>query len=138
MKKGSKEVVKRRSFEMAPLARRSIGYFTEDRCAAGAGCGRQVRRAPVKCFIGEKGKGKSLLGVFGNAKTPRGQNFDAGKGGGKLSEDQGIVRATAGNNELLNSRFVQNETVQRIDDRERGEDGGYADKIVGLGALAAA
>src|SRR5216683_6224984 len=130
--------MKRRDLAYGPLARRSIGYFTEDCWAAGAGCGGKVRGALVKGFVGEKGKGKSLLGVFGNAKTPRGQDFDAGKGGGKLSEDQGIVRATAGNDELVNFRFGQNETVQRIDNRECGEDRGCADEVVGLGAMAAA
>ena len=71
---------------MKRLARRGIGYFTEDRRAASAGCGRQVRGALVKCFVGEKGEGQSFLGVFGNAETPRGQDFDAGKGGAKLGE----------------------------------------------------
>src|SRR5712692_356028 len=130
--------MKIRTFEVGRSARRSIGYFTEDCWAAGAGCRRQVRRALVKSFVGEKGKGKSFLGVFGNAETRRGQDFDAGKGGGKLSEDQGIVRATAGNNELVNFRFGQNETVQRIDDRECCEDRGCADEIVGPGAMASA
>ena len=34
--------MRRRNFEIVWLARRSIGYFTEDRWAAGAGCGGQV------------------------------------------------------------------------------------------------
>src|SRR6266513_5427231 len=89
--------MRRRNFEIVWLARRSIGYFTEDRWAAGAGCGGQVRRALVKCLVGEKSEGKGFLGIFGNAKTYRGQDFDAGKCGGELGEDQRIVRATAGN-----------------------------------------
>src|SRR5260370_16606543 len=57
--------------------------------------------------------------------------------GGKLREDQGIVRAATGNNELLNCRFAQNEAVQRVDDRKRGENCGGANEIVGLGAMVA-
>ena len=72
--------------ERRRLARWGIGDFPEDRQATGAGCGRQVRGALVKCFVGEKGEGQSFLGVFGNAETPRGQDVDAGKGGGKLGE----------------------------------------------------
>src|SRR6202045_2323282 len=115
---------------MEKLAGRGIGYFTEDRWAAGAGCGGQVRGALVKCFVGEKGEGKGFLGFFGNAETRRGQDFDAGKGGEKLGEDQRIVRATAGNDELVNFRFGGDETVQGINDREGGEDCGCADGMV--------
>ena len=96
---------------MERLARRSIRYFTEDCRAAGAGCGRQVPWPLVECFVGQQRKGESFLGVFGNAETGRGQDFDAGKGGGKLSDDQRIVGATAGNDELVNLRFWKDETV---------------------------
>ena len=101
---------------MERLARRGIGDFTEDCGAAGAGCGGQVRGPLVKCFVGDKSEGKGFLGIFGNAQTPRGQDFDVGKCGGKLREDQGIVRATSGNDELVNLRLGQDETVQGIDD----------------------
>src|SRR5947208_715807 len=130
--------MRRQNFEIVWLARRSIGYFTEDRWAAGAGCGGQVRGALVKCLVGEKGEGKGFLGTFGNAETYRGQDFDAGKCGGELGEDQRIVRATAGNDELVNLGFGRDETVQGIDDRECGEDGGCADEVVWLGAIASA
>src|SRR5467141_3053763 len=115
-KKEILEESKARQGWMERLARRSIGYFTEDRRAAGAGCGGQVRGALVKCFVRQQSEGKGFLGIFGNAETPRGQDFNAREGGGKLREDQRIVRATAGNDELVNFRFGQNETVQCIDD----------------------
>ncbi len=95
----------RRDFEKERLARRSIGYFTEDRGAARAGCGRQVRGALVKCFVGQKRKGEGFLGVLRNAQSRRGQDFDAGQSSGELTEDQRIVRPAAGNNELVNFRF---------------------------------
>src|SRR2546426_2488874 len=44
------------------------------------------------------------------------------------------MSATAGNDELVNFRFGQNETVQRIDDREGGENCRCTDEIVRLGA----
>src|SRR6266550_1372469 len=128
--------MRRQNFEIVWLARRSIGYFTEDRWAAGAGCGGQVRGALVKCLVGEKGEGKGFLGTFGNAETYRGQDFDAGKCGGELGEDQRIVRATAGNDELVDRRFGRDEAIQGIHDRECGEDCGCADEVVGLGAIA--
>src|SRR6267143_2356743 len=130
--------MRKRNFERVWLARRGIGYFTEDCRAAGAGCGRKICGALVKCFVSEKGKGKGFLGAFGNAKTRRGQNFDAGKSGGELGKDQRIVRATTGNDELVDLCFGRDETVQGIDDRECGGDCGCADEIVGLGAIASA
>src|SRR5467141_760832 len=123
---------------MERLAGRGIGYFTEDRWAAGAGCGGQVRGALVKCFVGEKGEGEGFLGAFGNTETYRGQDFDAGESGGKLADDQRIVRATTGNDELVDLRFGRDEAIQGIDDRECGEDCGCADEIVRLGAIASA
>src|SRR5882762_2507848 len=137
-KKEILEESKARRGWMERLARRGIGYFTEDRQAAGAGCGGQVRGALVKCFVGQQSEGKGFLGIFGNAETPRGQDFDAGKCGRKLCKDQRITGATAGNDELVNFRFGDDETIQCIDDRECGEDCGCADEIVGLGAMAAA
>src|SRR5260370_26523183 len=53
---------------MERLARRSIGYFTEDRGAAGAGCGGEDRRALVRGFVGERGKGQGFVGIVGNAE----------------------------------------------------------------------
>ena len=123
---------------MERLARRSIGDFTEDCRAAGTSCGRKVRGALVKCFVGKQGEGECLLGIFGNADMGRGQDFDAGKGSGKLRENQRIVRAAARHNELVNVRLGKDETVQSIDDRECRKDRGCANEIVGLGTMAAA
>lgn len=103
--------MKIRDFANERLARRSIGYFTEDRCAAGASRGRQARRALVKRFVGEQGECESFLGMFGNAKARGRQDLNAGKSGRKLGEDQRIVGTAAGNDELVNSCFGQNETV---------------------------
>src|SRR6266403_1942155 len=46
---------------MERLARWGIGYFTEDRWAAGAGGGRQVRGALVKCFVGQQAEGEEFF-----------------------------------------------------------------------------
>jgi len=92
----------------------------------------------VKRLVREKGKGECLLGVFGNTKSGRGQNFDAGKRGGELRKDQRIERATARNDELVNFRFAQNETIQGVNDRERGENGHGPNEVVRFGAMAPA
>src|SRR6266481_2789240 len=97
--------------ESGPLARRSIRDFTENCWATGARCGSKVRRALMKCFVGQQRKGEGFLGVFRNTQPRRGQDFDAGQGGRELSEDQRVARAAAGNNELLDFRLRQNETV---------------------------
>jgi len=65
----------------------------------------------VKRFVGQKRKCESFLGIFGNAQPGRGQDFDPGKRSGKLGKDQRIVRATAGNNQLVDLRLAQNETI---------------------------
>src|SRR3989449_3214270 len=130
--------MKSRDLERVPLTRRSIGYFTEDCGATRAGCRGKVRGTLMKCLVSQKRESESFLGVFRNAQSRRRQDFDAGKGGGNLGENQGIVRATTGNNQLVNFRFWQNETIQCIDDRERREDCGRAGAIVRLGAMAAA
>src|SRR5437879_10829062 len=127
-----------RDLKAVPLARRSIGYLTEDCGAAGASCRRQVRRALVKRLISKQGKGERFLSIFGNAETRREQDFDAGKRSGELSENQRIVRATAGHNELVNFRLGQHEAAQGMDDRERGEDCSRADELVRPGAMVAA
>ncbi len=106
------------------------------RCgAAGASCGGKVRGTLVKRFVGEKRKGEGLLGIFGDAKSRRGQNLDPRKCSGELGEDQRIVGATAGYNKLVNFCFAQHETVQRVDDRESGEDCRGTNEVVGLGAM---
>ena len=90
----------------------------------------------MKRFVGKQGEGVGFLGVFGNAETRRGKDFDAWKHGGKLSEDHRIMRTTSGNDELANICFGQHETVQRINHGERGKNCRRADEIVGLGAIA--
>ena len=55
-----------------------------------------------------------------------------------MGKNQRIVRATAGNNQLVDFRFAQNETIQGLNDRERGENGRSANEIVRCGAIAQA
>lgn len=92
----------------------------------------------MKRFVGEQSKREGFLGSFRNAETRRGQNFDARKGSGELRKDQRVVRATAGDDELVNFRFWQNETVQGINDRKSRKNCRGADEIVWLGAMAPA
>src|SRR5216683_826134 len=99
--------MKTQDLEKEQSARRGIGDFTEDCGTACACCGGKVRGALMKRFVSQNCKRKSFLGVLGNAKTGRGQDFNARKGGGELGEDQRIVRATAGNDELVNFCFGQ-------------------------------
>ncbi len=89
----------------------------------------------MKRFVGQYCKRECFLGVYRDAKSRRGQDLDPRKCSGELGEDQRIVGATAGNNELVNFCFGQNEAVQSIDDRERGEDCRGTNKIVGFGAM---
>src|SRR5258708_12794976 len=98
--------MKRRCFAKERLARRSIGYFTENCGAASARCGGQVRGAPVKCFVSQQRKGERFLGVFRNAETRGRQDFDAGEGGSELAEDHRLVPATPGTDNFLNFCFV--------------------------------
>src|SRR6266446_5582134 len=138
MTQRSNEIKKGFDFVEWRLARRGIRDFTENGGAARAGGGREVRRALVEGLVREKGKGEGFLGVFGNAEAGRGQDFNAGKSGGKLSEDERIVSAAAGDDELVNFCSGENETMERVYDRECGEDRCGADQIVGLGAMPSA
>src|SRR2546427_10292214 len=90
-KQGSNEVMKRGNFERTLSARRGIGDFTENGGGARAGGRRKIRRAAMKCFVGEKGKGESLFRVFRDTEARGGQNFHLGQGGGELREDQGVI-----------------------------------------------
>ena len=103
------------------LTRRGIRNFTKDGGAAGSGGVGKIRRAKLPVFVGEQGKGVGFLGVFGDAKLRRGENFNWRKCGGQLGHDKRIVGATAGDDELVDSMLGENEAVERIDNRERGE-----------------
>src|SRR5260370_21023970 len=92
----------------------------------------------MECFVSKQGKSKGFLRVSGNAELRRGQNLDAGKGNRKLREDQRIVRTAARDNELVNLRVPENESVEGVDDRQCREEGGRTDEVVGLGSIAGA
>src|SRR6267143_4951185 len=127
-----------RAISVGRLAGRGIGDFTENSRSARPGGGREVRRALVEGLVREQGKGESFLGVFGNAEPGRGQDFNVRKSGGKLSENKRIVSAAAGDDELVDYCFGENETMERVDHGEGGEHRRGADEIVGLGAMTAA
>ena len=97
MKQRSKGLKKRqaRAIGVGRLARWGIRDFTENGGATCSGGGREVRRALVEGLVREQGEGESFLGVFGNAEPRRGQDFDPGKSGGELSENERIVGAAA-------------------------------------------
>src|SRR6266481_1184405 len=100
-----------------------------------AGGGREVRRTLVEGLVREQGEGEGLLDVFGNAEAGRGQHFHVGKSGGKLSENERIVSAAAGDDELADFCLGENETVERVDHGEGCEDRRGADEIVRLGTI---
>ncbi len=93
------------------LARWGIGDFTKDGGAACAGGGGKIRGAAVEGFVGQNGESKSFLGIFGDAQFWRADNFDLWKRGGQLREDQRVVGAAAGDDELIDFRFGQDKTV---------------------------
>src|SRR5216683_2004747 len=114
--------MKTQDLEKEQSARRGIGDFTEDCGTACACCGGKVRGALMKRFVSQNCKRKSFLGVLGNDKTGRGQDFNARKFVVEFVDDQRFLRSTAVNYELVNFCFGQDVTVQSIDHRERGED----------------
>lgn len=102
-------------------------------CAGGAG---EIAGALMECFIGHERKGEGFFGVSGNAEGGGGKNFYAGtERGGELRHQKRIFCAAAGDDELMNFYFGEDESVERVNDGERGEDGGGADEIGGLGAM---
>ena len=146
------------------LARRGIGDFTENGGPARARGGGKVRRTLMEGLIRENGEGVGFLAGFGDAEEGRGNNFDwrinladlgpsgsakAGtgvpcpcnarrEGGLNLGEEEWVAGAAAGDDELVDFYFRQDEAVQGVDDRERGEDCGRANQVVGLGVVFAA
>jgi len=82
--KAARKVI--RNFGEEALSAVGIGDFPEDRQATGAGLPKAGSRGAVKCFVGEKGRRPKLLGVFGNAETPRGRTSMPGRAAGKLGE----------------------------------------------------
>ena len=57
--------------------------------------------------------------------------------GGELADEKRIVEATAGNDQLMDSCFGQDEAVERVDDGERCEDCRGANQVVWLCTIAA-
>src|SRR6266852_4465854 len=96
-----------------------IGDFTEDGGACGAGGGGEVGGAMVEGFVGEEGEGVGFFGGFGDAKLGRTENFDTTglvkvshlrrivlrinmQRGCQQPEQEWVVSASTGNNELMN------------------------------------
>src|SRR5713101_1594446 len=146
--------MKRGNFERTLSARRGIGDFTENGGGARAGGRRKIRRAAMKCFVGEKGKGESFFRVFRDSKTGGGEHFNwvckvgraearpykafasAGtEGGRELREDQGVISAATGNDELMDFGSGENETMQRINHGERRENRRRANEVARLGTM---
>jgi len=55
-----------------------------------------------------------------------------------LANEKGIVGAAAGNDQLMDFCFGQDEAVERVDDGERCEDCGGTNQVVWLCTIAAA
>src|SRR6266568_3937042 len=103
------------------LARRGIADFPQYGRAAGARRRGQVRWAAMKRLIRKQRKSESFFAVFGNAQARGRENFDFGKRGCELRQDERIVRAAAGDDKLVNLAPGKDEAVQCIDEGERGE-----------------
>ena len=89
-------------------------------------------------FVSHESEGESFFGLLGNAELSGSEKLDRSERSFELSHEEGIASATAGDDELGNFRFGQNETVESIHDAEGSEDGGGADKVFGAGAKLAA
>ncbi len=57
--------------------------------------------------------------------------------GGELADEKRIVEATAGNDQLMDVCFGQDEAAERVDDGERCEDCRGANQVVWLCTIAA-
>src|SRR5712692_10069202 len=104
-----------------------IRDFTQNGRAARAGGGRNIARTVMKGLVRQQRKGESFLGVFGYAEFRGRNHLNARQGRGNLPHDEWIVGAPAGDDELIDFGLREDEAVQGVDDRERGEDGGGAD-----------
>ena len=58
--------------------------------------------------------------------------------GGELADEKRIVEATAGNDQLMDFCFGQDEAVERVDDGERFEDCSGANQVVWLCTISVA
>ena len=58
--------------------------------------------------------------------------------GGELGKDKRIVRATAGDDELMNLRFGEDEAIESIGDGKCCKNGRGSDQVVWLCAVSAA
>src|SRR6266446_4770697 len=95
----------------AELLRRGIGDFTKDGGAACARGGGKIRGSAVEGFVSQDCESKSFLGVFGNAQLWRAHNLDLRKRCGHLRQDQRVVRAAAGDDELMDLGFGEDEAI---------------------------
>src|SRR5260370_9456641 len=57
------------------------------------------------------------------------------EGGGELREEQGVAGAAARDDELVDFGFGQDETVERVNDGQGGENSGGTDEVGGLRAI---
>src|SRR5258708_35680779 len=106
-------------------------------------------------FISEKSESECLFGVNGDAKAKRGDDFDLARRGspaemgrnmlrpyaegcGELGEEQGVAGAAAGDDELVDFGFGQDETVERVNDGQGGENSGGTDEVSGVHAVVGA
>src|SRR6266851_8943994 len=88
-----------------------IGDFTENCRAARAGGGGNVAGAVVKSLVRQQGKSESFFCVFGYAELRGWNDLDLRKGGSNLPHDERVVGAAAGDDELMDFGFWQDEAV---------------------------
>src|SRR5258708_40340828 len=105
-------------------------------------------------FISEQSESESFFGVNGDAEAKRGDDFDLARRGspaevgrnmlgpyaegcGELGEEQGVAGADAGDDDLVDFGFGQDETVERVNDGPGGEKSAGTDHVSGLHAMTA-
>ena len=86
-------------------------------------------------FVREEGEGEGFFGVGGDVEFIRSDDVDVRKSCGELGEEKRILCAAAGDDELVDFVFGKNETVQCINDGERGEKSSGADEVVRFGVM---
>ena len=110
----------------------------------------------MKCFVGHKGEGEGFFGSGGDAEIVGRDDLNVGgrnifelacswhlgdmprsvfrpymgcERGFELRHDERVFGAAAGDDELIDSVFWQDEAIERVDDGQRGEDGDCTNKI---------
>ena len=114
---------------------RGIGSFTENggaACASGAG---EIAGPVMEGFIREQGERERFFRIRRDAELRRRKDFDFAQCGGKLRENQRIMRAATGDDELMDFVFGKDEAVQCIGHGKRGENCCRADEVGGFGAM---